>query len=59
MEKLEKLWEIKEKENFSYKDLEREIGVDRMTIWKWRKQHSNPSPLAIEKIEKFLQKYNV
>lgn len=59
MEELEKLWKIKDRENLSDKDLEKELGVDRMTIWVWRKKGVNPSPLAMERIKEFLRKHNV
>jgi len=59
LKELERLWEIKNKHNLSDKDLEKELGVDRMTIWRWRNQDIKPSPLAMERITKFLKKYNV
>jgi len=56
---LKRLWEIKVKYNLSDKNLEKELGADRMTIWRWRNQNIKPSPLAMEKIRKFLKRYNV
>lgn len=53
---LSKLWEIKEKENLSDKELEAELGIDRMTIWRWRKMKNKPSVLAIKRIEEFIRK---
>jgi len=59
LEELKRLWEIKVKYNLSDKNLEKELGADRMTIWRWRNQNIKPSPLAMEKIRKFLKRYNV
>lgn len=57
MEELKRLWEIKARHSLSDKDLEKELGADRMTIWRWRNQNIKPSPLAMEKIRKFLKNY--
>jgi transcriptional regulator with XRE-family HTH domain len=49
------LWQIKERENLTDKHLESALGVDRMTIYRWRKLGMKPSPLAQEKIEAFVK----
>mgnify|MGYP005622637513 CR=1 FL=1 len=53
---LGRLWEIKEDRNYTDKQLESFLGVDRMTIYRWRKREKKPSPLAEEKIKMFVEK---
>lgn len=57
LEELKRLWEIKNRYNLSDKALEKELGADRMTIWRWRNQKIKPSPLAMGRISEFLKKH--
>lgn len=54
IDELKMLIEFKKKSGWSYERIARELGVHSQTVQAWFSEKYKPSPLAKEKIERFL-----
>lgn len=58
IDEIERLKQFKKKSNWSYEKMARYMGVHSQTLMNWMRGDYKPSPMAREKIRKFLDEFS-